>query len=190
MTVAIATTPASYFHLLRRQALTSTPRPLVVFTPKSLLRLRAALSAVEDITEAAFAPVLPDPGLAGRPLDRAGVRRVALCTGKVFYDLAAWRQRHEIADTALVRIEQLYPLPADAIRATLGGVDGATEFVWVQEEPENMGAWSYMSLHLPAVLPGGADLSVRSRPASASPAAGSSKVHEEQQQALIESVFG
>jgi 2-oxoglutarate dehydrogenase E1 component len=190
MTVAICTTPANYFHLLRRQALSATPRPLVAFTPKSLLRLRAAVSPVDDFTHGGFAPVLPDPGVGDQPLDPGAVTRVLLCTGKVFYDLAAHRQREGIRDTAIVRVEQLHPLPGERLAQVLAEYPRATEVRWVQEEPENMGAWSFMALRLPRVLPdGGRSLAVRSRPASASPAVGSGAAHEQQQRAVVESAF-
>jgi 2-oxoglutarate dehydrogenase E1 component/2-oxoglutarate decarboxylase len=115
---------------------------------------------------------------------------VLLCTGKVYYDLAAHRQREQITDTAIVRVEQLHPLPAERIAEVVAAYPRATEFFWVQEEPQNMGAWSYMALRLPGVLPdGGRALRLRSRPASASPAPGSSAVHEQQQRHLVESSF-
>jgi 2-oxoglutarate dehydrogenase complex dehydrogenase (E1) component-like enzyme len=190
MTVAICTTPANYFHLLRRHALAQTQRPLVVFTPKSLLRLRAAVSPVDDFTTAGFAPVLPDAGVGDQPLDPAAVRRVLLCTGKVYYDLAAYRQQQGIADTAILRVEQLYPLPGQRIAELLSGYPQATDFRWVQEEPDNMGAWTFMALRLPAALPdGGRSLRVHARPQSASPAAGSSAVHDGQQKALVAAAF-
>jgi 2-oxoglutarate dehydrogenase complex dehydrogenase (E1) component-like enzyme len=189
MTVAVCSTPANYFHLLRRQALGSVQRPLVVFTPKSLLRLKAATSAVEEITSGGFEPVLADPAVRDEAVDPAGVRRVLLCAGKVYYDLANWRARQEIRDTAIVRVEQLYPLPSDAIRAAIAGHPNASEHRWVQEEPENMGAWCYMSLRLPELLPAGARLEVYARPATAAPAAGSHTVHETQQRQLVESAF-
>ena len=183
MTVANCTTPANYFHLLRRQALSGI-RPLVVFTPKSLLRLRAAQSDVSDFTSGGFRPVLADP-LAPEP---AGVRRVLLCSGKVSYDLAAWRAQQEVSDTAILRLEQLHPFPAESLAAALAAYPSA-EVRWVQEEPANMGAWTYLALRLPALLDGRPPLTVRSRPAAASPAAGSGRVHEQQQKALVESSF-
>ena len=164
MTVANCTTPANYFHLLRRQALAAV-RPLVVFTPKSLLRLRAATSAVEDFTDGGFRPVLPDPA---RPA-ASEVTKVLLCSGKVYYDLAAWRTEHEVRDTAILRLEQLHPFPADSLREALAAYPSA-EVRWVQEEPENMGAWTYVAMRLPALLDGRPPLTVRARPASASPA--------------------
>jgi len=181
ITVAAPTTPANYFHLLRRQALTGHQRPLVVMSPKSMLRLRAAASAVEDFTSGTFQPVLADPD--GH--DPAGVRRVVLTAGKVFYDLLSARRKAEQTDVALVRVEQLYPLPGEQVADVLAGYPGATDVVWVQEEPANQGAWSHIALSLPDHLREGASLRRLSRKAGASPAAGSSKVHEAEQAELI-----
>ncbi len=183
MTVANCTTPANYFHLLRRQALAAV-RPLIVFTPKSLLRLRAATSPTDDFTTGVFRPVLADPAQPAA----SEVSKVLLCSGKVYYDLAAWRKEHEITDTAILRLEQLHPWPVDSLREALAAYPSA-EVRWVQEEPVHMGAWTYVAMRLPALLDGRPALTVRARPASASPAAGSSKVHEEQQRAIVESSF-
>ena len=187
MTVANCTTPANYFHLLRRQGLAAV-RPLIVFTPKSLLRLRAATSELADFTEGGFQPVIPDPGADGTPPRPAEVQRVLLCSGKVYYDLAAHRAKEQITDTAIVRVEQLHPFPGDSLRDALAAYPSA-EVRWVQEEPENMGPWQYMALRLPDLLDGREPLTVSARPASASPAAGSGKVHEEQQRAVVEGAF-
>jgi 2-oxoglutarate dehydrogenase E1 component len=149
MTVAMPSSPAQYFHLLRRQTLLEPKRPLVVFTPKSMLRLRAAASAVEDFTTGSWLPVIPDTS-APRP------RRVVLCTGKVYYDLLAARgKRDDADDVALVRVEQLYPTPVDEVSEVLAsyGADADTDVVWVQEEPANQGAWPRMSLALSEGLP-------------------------------------
>jgi 2-oxoglutarate decarboxylase len=189
MTVANCSTPANYFHLLRRQALSEMHRPLVVFTPKSLLRARAAVSAVADFTEETFRAVLPDTGVGGEPLDDAAVRRVLLCTGKVAYDLMAHRESEGTADVAIVRVEQLYPLPAEQIREQLERYPNATDVVWVQEEPMNMGAWQFMAVNLPEDLPEGRTLRRVSRKASASPAVGSAKVHEVEQRQLVAEAF-
>ncbi|MDQ3454486.1 MAG: multifunctional oxoglutarate decarboxylase/oxoglutarate dehydrogenase thiamine pyrophosphate-binding subunit/dihydrolipoyllysine-residue succinyltransferase subunit, partial [Actinomycetota bacterium] len=188
MTIANCSTPANYFHLLRRQALRSIQRPLVVFTPKSLLRLRAATSSVEDFTSGTFRPVLPDSGVAGKQLDPVGVRRVLLCSGRIAYDLLAHRSDNGITDVAVVRVEQLYPMPDSTLPAVLSEYPDTAELVWVQEEPANMGAWSFMALHLPEFLPGRALRRV-SRRASASPAAGSGKVHEREQNAVVTAAF-
>ncbi|HST64178.1 MAG TPA: multifunctional oxoglutarate decarboxylase/oxoglutarate dehydrogenase thiamine pyrophosphate-binding subunit/dihydrolipoyllysine-residue succinyltransferase subunit, partial [Mycobacteriales bacterium] len=183
ITVANCTTPANYFHLLRRQALAAV-RPLVVFTPKSLLRLRGATSAVEDFTTGGFRPVLADPAAPAA----SEVTKVLVCSGKVYYDLAAHRDKNKITDTAILRLEQLHPFPADSLREALGAYPSA-EVRWVQEEPENMGGWTYVAFRLPALLGGRPPLTLRSRPPSASPAVGSSKGHEEQQHRVVESAF-
>ena len=183
ITVANCTTPANYFHLLRRQALAAV-RPLVVFTPKSLLRLRAATSAVEDFTGGGFRPVLADP--AGPAASE--VTKVLICSGKVYYDLAAHRDKNQVTDTAILRLEQLHPFPADSLRDALAAYPSA-EVRWVQEEPENMGGWTYVAFRLPALLDGRPMLTLRARPASASPAVGSGKAHEQQQHQVVESAF-
>ncbi|MGY1737478.1 multifunctional oxoglutarate decarboxylase/oxoglutarate dehydrogenase thiamine pyrophosphate-binding subunit/dihydrolipoyllysine-residue succinyltransferase subunit [Geodermatophilus sp. SYSU D00684] len=188
MTVANCSTPGNYFHLLRRQALSDVHRPLVVFTPKSLLRAKAAVSPVADFTDEGFRPVLGDPGVGGEPLDDAAVRRVLLCSGKVAYDLLAQRENEGRADTAILRVEQLYPLPAEQIAEAVGRYPNAQDLVWVQEEPANMGAWSFMALNLPEHL-GGRTLRRVSRKASASPAVGSAKVHEVEQKELVAQAF-
>jgi 2-oxoglutarate dehydrogenase complex dehydrogenase (E1) component-like enzyme len=184
-TVAVPSTPASYFHLLRRQALGGRCKPLVVFTPKSMLRLRAATSAPEDFTTGTFEPVLADP----RQPDPAAVRRMLLCTGKVFYELDKRREAAGRADTAILRLEQLYPLPAQELTAAFGAYAGATDIVWVQEEPANQGAWPYVALNLPEHLEGGRTLRRVSRSASASPAAGSQTAHDAEHTKLLAALF-
>jgi 2-oxoglutarate dehydrogenase E1 component len=181
MTIAMCSSPANYFHLLRRQGLSPVRRPLIAFTPKSLLRLKAAVSELSEFTEGSFRPVLPDTA------ELSGVRRVLLCAGKVYYDLAAERAKSGRTDIAIVRVEQLYPLPAAELRAELDRYPGA-EVVWVQEEPANQGAWPFIALNLPEHLDGRPLLRV-SRRASASPAVGSHSVHESQQQELVASAF-
>ncbi len=187
MTVAFPSTPASYFHLLRKQAYQRPRRPLVVMTPKSMLRLKAAASAVTDFTTGTFEEVAGDAAAAQRVADGATVDRVLLCAGKVYYDLAA--KRTELGDerTAIVRFEQLYPLSADTVRQALAPF-GDAELIWVQDEPENQGAWPFIAMNLPALLDG-RPLRQLTRTASASPAAGMSKVHLAEQAALIEAAF-
>ncbi|MCW2600565.1 MAG: 2-oxoglutarate dehydrogenase, subunit [Frankiales bacterium] len=185
MTVAYPTTPAQHFHLLRAQAMSSVNRPLVVVTPKSMLRLKAAASAPSDFTSGRWQPVLADP----EQLDPAGVTRVVLCSGKVYYDLAAARRKAEDKTVALVRVEQLYPVPGAQVRDVLATYPNATDVVWTQEEPANQGAWSHIALTLPEQLPDNIRLRRLSRRASASPAAGSSKVHEAEQAALVEAAL-
>jgi 2-oxoglutarate decarboxylase len=184
MTVAAPSTPASYFHLLRRQAYDRPRRPLVVATPKSMLRLKAAASPVEDFTSGTFRPVLPDPYVT--PQAAAAVDRVLLCSGKVYYDLLARRVKAGDTSTAIVRLEQLHPLKADDVRQALEPF-GDAELVWVQEEPANQGAWTFVTMHLPQEL--GRPLRLVSRTAAASPAAGSSKTHAAEQISLVETAF-
>jgi len=185
MTVAYPSTPAQHFHLLRAQALSHGNRPLVVITPKSMLRLKAAASSPADFTSARWQPVLADPTSP----DPSGVTRVVLCTGKVWYDLHAARTKSGDTSVALVRVEQLYPVPGEQVAAVLEGYPHAVDVVWAQEEPANMGAWSHIALSLPEQLPADVRLRRLSRRASASPAAGSGKVHEAEQAALVAAVF-
>jgi 2-oxoglutarate dehydrogenase E1 component len=180
MTVAICSTPANYFHLLRRQGLSPTRRPLIAFTPKSLLRHKAAVSDLDAFTMGSFQPVIGDPVAAANP---ETIRRVVMCSGKVYYDLAAGREEQQRHDVAIVRVEQLYPLSAEALRAELNCYPGA-ELVWAQEEPANQGAWPFIALNLPEHL-GGRPLLRVSRKASASPAVGSASVHEAQQRDIV-----
>jgi len=189
MVVAYPSTPASYFHLLRRHVLSGRHKPMIVFTPKSMLRLRAAVSPARDFTDRQFAGVLPDPAGEAGTLDPAAVTTVLLTTGKVHYDLAAYRAKNDVQDTALLRLEQIYPLPGEEVRAALADYPGATDVVWVQEEPANQGAWQFVALNLPEVLPAGRTLRHVSRRASASPAVGSAKAHEAEQLALLTAAF-
>ena len=180
MTVARPSTPASYFHLLRRQAYARPRRPLIVFTPKSMLRLRGATSEVADFTQGKFEPVLDD----ARVTDAAAVKRVLLHAGKIHYDLLAELEKREDAGAfALVRLEQYYPLPDDAINATLDRYPNA-DVVWVQEEPENQGAWPFINFELARRLRG-RTISVVSRAASAATATGSSKRSAAEQTELL-----
>jgi 2-oxoglutarate dehydrogenase E1 component len=185
MTVAMPSTPASHFHLLRWQARREPRRPLIVFTPKSMLRLRAAASGVEDFTTGGWRPVLPDA--AGSDIDPASVTRVLLCSGKVYYDLNAERISHDDSRTVIVRVEQLAPLAGAEIAAEVAKYPNA-DVVWVQEEPANQGGWPFMALGLPEHLDGRTLLRA-SRPGSASPATGSPKVHQAEQRALVEQAF-
>jgi 2-oxoglutarate decarboxylase len=183
LTVAQPSTPASYFHLLRRQAYARPRRPLVVITPKSMLRLKAAQSAVEDFTSGTFRPVEPDGLAAG---DAQRIDRVLLCSGKVYWDLYAQREALNDTRTAIVRLEQLYPIDAEGLRLALSPFANA-ELVWVQDEPQNQGPWTHISMNLPAVV--GQDVRVVARPASASPASGSAKKHQAEQAELLAAAF-
>ncbi|WP_432535403.1 multifunctional oxoglutarate decarboxylase/oxoglutarate dehydrogenase thiamine pyrophosphate-binding subunit/dihydrolipoyllysine-residue succinyltransferase subunit [Kineococcus arenarius] len=181
MTVAVPSTPASYFHLLRRQAYARPRRPLIVFTPKSMLRLKAAQSAVEDFTTGTFREVIGDEG----GLDPKAVDRVLLCSGKVYWDLVAERAKRGDSRTAVVRVEQLAPLPVDDLLEVAATYPDA-ELVWVQEEPANQGGWQHVAMNLFA---SGTRLRRVSRPASASPAAGSAKRHQAEQQQIVAEAF-
>jgi multifunctional 2-oxoglutarate metabolism enzyme len=178
--VAWPSTAAQYFHLLRRQALRASRKPLVVLTPKSLLRLQATRSTVEELTAGRFQEVLPDPS---QP-DPEKVRRVLLASGKVFYDLAKRRADADLENLALVRLEQLYPFPAERIRQQLDAYPNAERLLWVQEEPENMGAWGYLAARFERVL--GTRVEVVSRDEAAAPATGSPSIHQRQQQRLLD----
>jgi 2-oxoglutarate dehydrogenase E1 component len=183
MTVAQPSTPANHFHLLRRQAYSTPKRPLVVFSPKSMLRLKAASSAVEDFTTGTFQTVIPDQ----QNLDANAVKRVLFCSGKIYWDLLAEAQKRNDGTTAIVRVEQLYPTPVDEIKAAYAQYPNA-ELVWVQDEPANQGPWTYIGLFLPRYMDGQVAKLV-SRPASASPATGSAKAHAAEQADLISRAF-
>jgi 2-oxoglutarate dehydrogenase E1 component len=185
MTIAQPSTPASYFHLLRRQATARPRRPLVVFTPKSMLRLRSATSAVTDFTDAGFEPVIDD----ARITDPSAVTRVVLHSGKIHYDLVAEAEKRKDLTTALVRVEQYYPVPRPELAAVLSRYPDA-EVVWAQDEPLNQGAAPFVQLEMVrGRFEDGRGVRVVSRPASASPAAGSAKRHQAEQQDLIHRVF-
>jgi 2-oxoglutarate decarboxylase len=181
MTIAQPSTPASHFHLLRRQAYTQPRRPLVIFAPKSMLRLKAASSSVEDFTTGSFRPLINDQ----QNLDAAKVKKVLFCSGKVYWDLLAESQQRGTGDTAIIRLEQLYPTPVEEMKAAIAQFPDA-ELRWVQDEPANQGAWTYMGLFMPRY---GVNFKVVSRPASASPATGSAKRHAAEQADLISRAF-
>jgi 2-oxoglutarate decarboxylase len=188
MRVANPTTPANYFHLLRRQALSPKRKPLIVFSPKSLLRHKLAVSSVADFTTGRFQPIIGDAGINGTPLDAGAVKRVLLCSGKVYYDLFQARAARGLTDTAIIRMEQIYPLPVEELKAELGRYPNAEDFAWVQEEPANQGAWSFVALNLLEHLEG-VRLRRISRPAAAAPAVGSAKLHDAEQNALVEAAL-
>ncbi len=169
MTVARPSTPASYFHLLRRQAYARPRRPLIVFTPKAMLRLRGATSDIVDFTTGKFEPVLDDANVT----DKSAIKRVILHAGKIHYDLLTELEKRQQTDVALVRLEQFYPLPVAQLTAVLSQYPNA-EVVWAQEEPENMGAWPFMCVEMAKIIEG-VTVRVASRKASASPATGSAK---------------
>ncbi len=182
--VIYPTTPAQYFHALRRQALRKWRKPLIVMTPKSLLRHHQSVSPLEDFCRGVFQPVIGDPAR------RETTERVLLCSGKIYFDLERRRQESSRADVAIVRLEQLYPFPEKLLRDALAGYPADAPLVWVQEEPQNMGAWWYLNLRLDPRIAGGRKISVVARPPAASPATGSATRHKEQQQRLLEEAFG
>lgn len=179
--VANCTTPAQFYHLLRRQMKRDFRKPLAVMTPKSLLRHRLAVSSVTDLAEGSFHEVLDDPAT----LDPQQVTHLLLCSGKVYYDLLAERERHGTSAAAIVRVEQLYPFPDEELSEVLNRYAQATDVVWVQEEPRNMGSWSFVHEHLPALLRPGQSLRYAGRREQAAPAVGSQKIHQQEQAALL-----
>jgi multifunctional 2-oxoglutarate metabolism enzyme len=190
MTVAVPSTPANYFHLLRRHALDGIHRPLIVFTPKSMLRNKAAVSDIKEFTETKFRSVLEEPSYEDGVGDRNTVTRVLLCSGKLYYDLAAHKAKDRREDVAIVRIEQLYPLPKRRLGGTLDQYPNARQFFWVQEEPANQGAWPTFGLALPEQLPDQLSGIMRiSRRAMSAPSSGSSKVHAVEQQEIVDASF-
>ena len=189
MLVAQPSTPASYFHLLREHTYTRPRRPLIVFTPKQLLRLKAACSPVEDFTSGTFQPVIGETDDAVLAAARKqGVDRVLLCSGRVYYDLLAHRTKTGDTSTAIVRLEQLYPLESSAIAEALAPFSGA-ELVWVQDEPANQGMWPYLALNLPTDLTGGVLPTLVSRPEAAAPAVGTAGLHRAQQEEILRQAF-
>jgi 2-oxoglutarate dehydrogenase E1 component len=182
MTVAMPSTPASYFHLLRWQAIAPHHKPLVVLTPKSMLRLKAAASSRTDFTSGTFRPVIGDDSVPA-----AGVRRILICSGKVYYDLLAERTRGGRTDVAIVRLERLAPLPVEELTTALAPYPRDAELVYVQEEPSNQGAWSFVVLNTPTI--DGRPLRRISRPAAATTAVGTHKVHEREQAEIVASAF-
>ncbi len=185
MYVCYPTTPAQYFHLLRRQILNFTERPLVVFTPKSLLRLPAARSTTNDFTEGKFLELIDDETIK----EAKQVKRILLTSGKVYYNLLTHKDINEIKDTAIIRIEQYYPFPTESIKAILSKYSNASEIFWVQEEPENMGAWNFMFPKLLKLVSKKQKIKYIGRSESPSPAAGSSKMFQKNQEALINNAF-
>ncbi len=191
MTIAVPSTPANYFHLLRRHALDGIHRPLIVFTPKSMLRNKAAVSDVRDFTEHKFRSVLEEPTYTDGDGDRSKVTRVLLTSGKIYYDLAARKNKDRREDVAIVRIEQLAPLPRRRLSETLDRYPNAQEYFWVQEEPANQGAWPTFGLTLPELCADRLSGIKRiSRRAMSAPSSGSSKVHAVEQQEIIDEAFG
>ncbi|MCA3191616.1 2-oxoglutarate dehydrogenase E1 component [Cupriavidus sp.] len=185
MQVVQPTTPAQIFHLLRRQMIRLFRKPLVIMTPKSLLRSKDAVSPLSDLAKGHFETVIPDH----EELNASKVKRVIMCSGKVYYDLVNTRKEREATDTAIIRLEQLYPFPHKAVAAELKKYPGATEIMWCQDEPQNQGAWFFVQHYIMENMTEGQKLGYAGRPASASPAVGYYAKHNEQQKALLEAAF-
>jgi 2-oxoglutarate dehydrogenase E1 component len=181
MAVTYPTTPANYFHLIRRQALRKIIKPLIVMTPKGLLRDARATSPVSDLTRGAFQEIMPDPEVT------KGAQCIILCSGKVFYDLQDYQRKNKITHTAILRLEQIYPLHAKKLTEILSRHSPDAEIIWCQEESENMGAWAHLALRLPSVIK--KPVRYVGRDASSSPATGSLIIHTLEQNQLIEEAF-
>ncbi|MEE8429408.1 MAG: 2-oxoglutarate dehydrogenase E1 component [Gammaproteobacteria bacterium] len=185
MQVCVPTTPAQMFHMLRRQMIRPFRHPLVVLTPKSLLRHKLATSTLDELSQGAFAPVIGD----SEPLDSSDVERVILCSGKVYYDLLEGRRARQKNDTTILRIEQLHPFPRVLLREEMQRFGNAKQIIWCQEEPKNQGAWYQIQHHLKECINSKQTLGYAGRPASASPAVGYLNLHIQQQEALLENAF-
>ncbi|MGH2939263.1 MAG: multifunctional oxoglutarate decarboxylase/oxoglutarate dehydrogenase thiamine pyrophosphate-binding subunit/dihydrolipoyllysine-residue succinyltransferase subunit [Solirubrobacterales bacterium] len=179
--IANPTTAAQYFHLLRRQALIRKARPLIVFTPKGLLRLDRASSTMEDLTNGEWRHILDDPTVEDR---REKVERLVLCTGKIYHDMDGSERRAAAENVAIARVEMLYPFAKERLEEVIGGYPNLKEIAWVQEEPRNMGAWKVMSRRFPQVLPEGVDLTYIGRPGRASPGEGYAAAHALEQERI------
>ncbi|VCU70317.1 2-oxoglutarate dehydrogenase E1 component [Pigmentiphaga humi] len=187
MQVVQPTTAAQIFHLLRRQMIRQFRKPLVIFTPKSLLRNKDAGSPLSDLSKGSFQTLIPE---VEEGIDPAKVKRVLLCSGKVYYDVVASRKDRGANDVAVLRVEQLYPFPHKVLTAEFKKYPNATEVVWVQDEPQNQGSWFYVQHHLYENMSAGQKLAYAGRPASASPAVGYYSKHMEQLKALLDQAFG
>ena len=190
MTIAVPSTPANYFHLLRRHSLDGIHRPLIVFTPKSMLRNKAAVSDIRDFTEQKFRSVIEEPTYTDGEGDRGKVTRILLTSGKIYYELVARKAKNNRDDIAIVRIEQLAPLPRRRLSETLDQYPNAEQYFWVQEEPANQGAWPTFGLTLPELCAERlSNIKRISRRAMSAPSSGSSKVHAVEQQEIIDEAF-
>jgi 2-oxoglutarate dehydrogenase E1 component len=183
--ICIPSTPAQMFHMIRRQMLRAYRKPLIVMTPKSLLRHKFSVSPLSELSTGRFELIIGDEA----KLDKSKITRVVFCSGKVYYDLVEARQVHNVTNTALVRIEQLYPFPIDNYAEILGDYPQATDIVWCQEEPKNQGAWYQVRHHLQEPLGTDKQLYYAGRQSSAAPASGVFKLHLQQQQELVEAAL-
>ena len=183
--VANLSTAAQYFHLLRKQALSDKQRPLIIFTPKSMLRMKVASSTLEELATGHFEAVIDDPVGSASAADRMAVKRLILCTGKIAHELEGDERRRNRPNLAIVRVELLYPYPEDEIRGIIASYPNLERITWVQEEPRNMGAWEHMQRELSRTLPHGVRLEYVGRPRRASPSEGYPKAHQTEQERLV-----
>jgi len=187
MQVVQPTTAAQIFHLLRRQMIRQFRKPLVIFTPKSLLRNKDATSPLSDLSKGSFQTLI---GEVDETIDASKVKRLLVCSGKVYYDLVNARKERGANDVVIARAEQLYPFPHKSLTAELKKYPNVTEVVWVQDEPQNQGPWFYVQHHLYENMNEGQKLAYAGRPASASPAVGYYSKHMEQLKSLLDQAFG
>ena len=186
MQVVVPSTPAQCYHMLRRQVLRPMRKPLIVMSPKSLLRHRAAVSTLEDLADGHFHPVIDET----EKFDPSTIERVVLCSGKVYYDLLEQRQSEGLTNVALIRMEQLYPFPYDEMKTILEPYSSASSVVWCQEEPRNQGAWRANRHRIERCFKAGFPVEFCGRPPSASPAVGYANEHQKQQQKLVSEALG
>jgi 2-oxoglutarate dehydrogenase E1 component len=185
MQIVNCTTPANQFHVIRRQIKRDFRKPLICFTPKKLLRYPTCVSSVKDFTTGGFQEVIDDTSATAKT-----VKKVVFCSGKVYYDLIEAKEKSSTDDIAIVRLEQLYPFPAKQLKVILDKYKGASEFIWAQEEPENMGAWAFiMRMFMKTEETSSVQLKYIGRNENASPATGFSKSHAEQQQGILDKIF-
>jgi len=184
MQVCNLTTPAQVFHCLRRQVVRPWRKPLIIMTPKSLLRHPKATNHLDDLVNGSFQRIIDDP-----VQDKESIQKVLLCSGKVYYDLVAERDARNATHTAIIRIEQLYPLRDEQLTEVVTRYGKGLDLVWVQEEPRNMGAWTFVKTRWSDPLGNYGNLRCVSRPESASPATGSKKAHDLEQRMLLDEVF-
>jgi 2-oxoglutarate dehydrogenase E1 component len=183
--VCVPSTPAQMFHLLRRQMIRPLRKPLIIMSPKSMLRRKESVSSLEDLANGSFITVIPE----SQKIDSKKVRRIIACCGKIYYDLLAYRLEHEIVDVAIIRIEQLYPFPHDDFQSEVERYDNATDILWCQEEPGNQGAWHRIQHYLLRHKRPNQALGYALRPSSASPAVGYLAKHNLQQSELMAAAF-
>ncbi|MBE9559686.1 MAG: 2-oxoglutarate dehydrogenase E1 component [Proteobacteria bacterium] len=186
MQVCVPSTPAQMFHLLRRQMVRNCRKPLIIMTPKSLLRHKLCVSTLDDLTQGTFNWVMPELD----EMDAAKVKRVVICSGKIYYELLEARRVNRIHDIAILRIEQIYPFPGEQLDALIEQYENTNELIWCQEEPKNQGAWDFSKLRIPAFLNERWQLGYAGREPSSAPAVGSAKLHAREQQAIIDTALG